>query len=168
MNAHTSLQGVADSLGVRIVEVSDHLGWRQEAGRLTEAAEAILADGETYGVHLDNMETGKVRVERVLSRLRHVIRDDGEYASQVKTPESHSEPADTREKVEQPEPAKPAWYAPYEALRQDWNSLIEDGRQAGIPLFYAKGYMDIIPRIRALMENPDIPAKSRGAPDPGP
>ena len=49
----------------------------------------------------------------------------------------------------------------YEALRQDWNSLIEDAQQAGIPLFYAKGYMDIIPRIRGLMENPDIPAKSR-------
>ena len=145
----------------RIVEVSDHLGWRQEADRLTEAAEAILADGETYGVHLDNMETGRVRVEGELSRLRHVIREDGEYASAVKTPEPHSEPADTREKVEQPEPAKPAWMPAYEALRQDWNSLIEDARQAGVPLFYANGYMDIIPRIRALMENPDIPAKSR-------
>ena len=50
---------------------------------------------------------------------------------------------------------------PYEALRQDWNSIIEDARQAGIPLFYANGYMDIIPRIRGLMDNPDIPAKSR-------
>ena len=49
----------------------------------------------------------------------------------------------------------------YEALRQDWNSLIEGARQTGIPSFYAKGYMDIIPRIRGLMENPDIPAKSR-------
>ena len=161
MNTHASLQHVADGLGVRIVEVSDHLGWRQEADRLTEAAEAILADGETYGVHLDNMETGRVRVERELSRLSHVIRDDGEYASQVKTPEPQGEPADTREKVEQPKPAKPAWMPAYEALRQDWNSIIEDARQAGIPLFYANGYMDIIPRIRGLMDNPDIPAKSR-------
>ena len=100
MNTHASLQRVADGLGVRIVEVSDHLGWRQEADRLTEAAEAILADGETYGVHLDNMETGRVRMEGELSRLRHVIREDGEYASQVKTPEPQGEPADTREKVE--------------------------------------------------------------------
>ena len=75
MDTHASLQRVADGLGVRIVEVSDHLGWRQEADRLTEAAEAILADGETYGVHLDNMETGRARVERELSQLRHVIRD---------------------------------------------------------------------------------------------
>ena len=113
------------------------------------------------------METGRVRVERKLSRLSHVIRDDGEYASQVKTPEPHSEPADTREKVEQPEPAKPTWMPAYEALRQDWNSLIEDARQAGIPLFYANGYIDIIPRIRGLMDNPDIPGQVTSALDPG-
>ena len=45
------------------------------------AAETILADGERYGAHLDNMETGRARVERELSRLRHIIREDGEYAS---------------------------------------------------------------------------------------
>ena len=161
MASHASLQRVADSLGVRSVEVSDHLGWRQKADRLTAAAEAILADSARYGSHLDNMETGRARVERELSRLRHVIREDGEYASQRNTPEPHSEPTDTREKVEQPEPVTPAWMPAYEALRQDWNSLIEDARQAGIPLFYAKGYMDIISRVRELMENPDIPAKSR-------
>ena len=161
MDTHASLQRVAGSLGVPIVQISDHLGWRQEADRLLAAAEAILADSETYGVHLDNIATGRVRVERELSRLSHVIRDDGEYASQVKTPESHGEPADTREKAEQQEPAKPAWMPAYEALRQDWNSLIEDARQAGTPSFYAKGYMNIIPRIRELTENPDIPAKSR-------
>ena len=161
MGTHASLQRVADNLGVPIAQISDHLGWRQEAVRLTEAAETILADGETYGAHLDNMETGRVRVEGELSRLRRVIREDGEYASKVKKPEPHGEPAETREKVEQPEPAAPAWLPAYEALRQDWNSLIEDARQAGIPLFYAKGYMDIVPRVRELTENPDIPAKSR-------
>ena len=164
MDTHASLQRVAGSLGVPIVKVSDHLGWRQEADRLMAAAEAILADGERYGVHLDNMETGRARVEGELSRLRQVIREDGEYASAVKKPEPHGEPADTPETVEQPEPAKPAWMPAYEALRQDWNRLIEDGRQAGVPLFYAKGYIDIIPRIRGLMENPDIPAKSRAHP----
>ena len=161
MDTHASVQRVADNLGVRIVEVSDHLGWRQEADRLTAAAETILADGESYGVHLDNMETDGARVERELSRLRHVIREDNEYASERKTPEPHSEPADTREKVEQPEPAKADWLAPYEVLRQDWNELIKSVRQTGEPLFYAKGYMDMIPRIRKLMENPDIPAESR-------
>ena len=161
MDTHASLQRVADGLGVPIVQISDHLGWRQEADRLMATAEAILADDETYGVHLDNMETGRARVEGKLSQLRRVIREDGEYASQRKTPEPLGEPVDTREKVEQPAPAEPAWMPAYETLRQDWNSLIENARQTGIPSFYAKGYMDIVPRIRELTENPDIPAKSR-------
>ena len=138
MDTHASLQRVADGLGVPIIQISDHLGWRQEADRLRAAAETILADGERYGVHLDNMETGRARVEGKLSRLRQVIREDGEYAAASKKPEPRSEPADTREKVEQPEPATSAWMPVYEALRQDWNSLIEDARQAGVPLFYAK------------------------------
>ena len=161
MDAHASVQRVADSLGVRIVEVSDHLGWRQQADRLTAAAKAILADGEMYGLHLDNIATGRGRVERELSRLRHTIREDGEYDSKVKQPEPRSEPADTQETVEQPQAAKPAWMPAYEALRQDWNSFIEDTRQTGTPSFYAKGYIDIISRVRELTENPDIPAKSR-------
>ena len=162
MDTHASLQHVADGLGVPIAQISDHLGWRQEADCMMATAEAILADNETYGIHLDNMDTGRARVEGKLSRLRQVIREDGEYASKVKTPEPHRDPIDTREKVEQPEPATPAWMPAYEALGQDRNSLVEDARLTGIPLFYAKGYMDIIQRVRELMENPDVPAKSRG------
>ena len=161
MDTHASFRRAANSLGVPIVEVSDYLGWRQEADRLTAAAETILADSERYGIHLENMETGRARVEGELSRLRHVIREDREYAAQQKTPELHGESADTRKNVEQPAPAKPAWYTPYEALRRDWNEFIKRVRQTGIPSFYAKGYMDMIPRIRELMENTDIPAKSR-------
>ena len=147
--------------------VSDHLGWRQEADRLTAAAETILADGETYGPHLDNMETGRARVERELSRLRHVIREDGEYASEVKTPEPHSEPADTREKVEQPEPAKPAWMPAYEALRQDWNSLIEDARQAGIPSILRQGLHGYDPAHPEIDGEPGYPGQVTSAHDPG-
>ena len=64
MDTHASIQRAADSLGISIVEVSDHQGWRQEAARLAAAAETILADRDTYGAHLDNMETGRARVER--------------------------------------------------------------------------------------------------------
>ena len=59
------------------------------------------------------------------------------------------------------EPVKPDWYAPYMVLRQDWNAFIEGARQAGILSFYASGYADMIPRIRALAENPDVPAVTR-------
>ena len=161
METHASLQRVADGLGVRIVQVSDHLGWRQEADRLTATAKTILGDAERYGPHLDNMETGHARVERELSRLRQVIREDVEYAAAGKEPKPRSEPADTREEVEQTEPATPDWMPAYETFRRDWNSLIEDARQARVPLFYAKGYMDIVARVQMIAENPDIPAKSR-------
>ena len=161
MDTHASLQRVADGLGVRIVQVSDHMSWRQEADCLMETAETILGDGDTYGAHLDNMETGHARVERELSRLRQVIREDGEYTAVGSKPEPRGEPAETREEVEQPEPATPNWMPAYEALRRDWNSLVEDARQARVPLFYAKGYMDIVARVQMIAENPDIPAKSR-------
>ena len=69
--------------------------------------------------------------------------------------------ADVAVPVRNVEPAKPYWYAPYMALRQDWNAFIEGARQAGIMTFYAKGYADMIPRIRALAENPDVSAVTR-------
>ena len=53
------------------------------------------------------------------------------------------------------------------AMRQDWNILIEDARQAGIPSFYAKGYMDMIPRIRRIDGEPGYPGQDTGALDPG-
>ena len=56
---------------------------------------------------------------------------------------------------------KPDWHAPYEALWRDWSELLERVRQTGEPLFYAKGYAAMIPRIQALVENPDIPAETR-------
>ena len=59
------------------------------------------------------------------------------------------------------ETAKPDWYAPYEALRRDWNSLIERVQQTGGPIFYAKGYADMMPRMQALEDNRDIPAETR-------
>ena len=40
MDTHASLQRVADGLGVPIVQISDHLGWRQEADRLMATAES--------------------------------------------------------------------------------------------------------------------------------
>ena len=162
MDSHASLQRIADSLGVRIVKVSDHLGWRQEADRLMAAAEAILGDGERYGPHLDNMETGRARVERELSRLRQVIREDGEYASKVKKPEPHREPADTREKVEQPKPADAGLDA---GLRSSAAGLEQPHRRrpaSRYPIILRQGLHGHRPaRSNELMENPDIPAKSR-------
>ena len=59
------------------------------------------------------------------------------------------------------ETAKPDWLEPYEALRRDWNNLIERVQQTGEPIFYAKGYADMMPRMQALADNRDIPAETR-------
>ena len=59
------------------------------------------------------------------------------------------------------ETAKPDWVEPYEALRRDWNSLIERVQQTGETIFYAKGYADMMPRMLALADNRDIPAETR-------
>ena len=59
------------------------------------------------------------------------------------------------------ETAKPDWVEPYEALRRDWNNLIERVQQTGETIFYAKGYADMMPRMQALADNRDISAETR-------
>ena len=60
-----------------------------------------------------------------------------------------------------PEPPKPDWWPAYESAVREWNTLNKRARQSGTLPFYAGGYAELIPRIRALAENPDIPAASR-------
>ena len=59
------------------------------------------------------------------------------------------------------EPAEPVWLPAYEALVQDWDALAASARQSGTLIFYAGGYADLIPRLQALAENPDIPSETR-------
>ena len=59
------------------------------------------------------------------------------------------------------EPAKPAWRPAYAVLAREWNALSEGARQSGTLSFYARGYTDLIPRIRAFADNADIPAVTR-------
>ena len=63
--------------------------------------------------------------------------------------------------VPDPEPAEPVWLPAYETLVQDWNALAASARQSGTLIFYAGGYADMIPRLQALAENPDIPSETR-------
>ena len=167
MDTHASLQRVADGLGVPIVQISDHLGWRQEADRLMETAEAILADDETYGVHLDNMESGRARVEGKLSQLRRVIREDGEYASQRKTPEPLGEPVDTRETVEQPEPAEPAWLPAYEAHAPGLEQPHRRCPASRHPFFLRQGLHGHHPSYPGTDGEPGYPGQITGTLDPG-
>ena len=96
------------------------------------------------------LEGGAIEaVERAETEERTTIAAPTEVHADVGTP------------VRNVEPVRPDWYAPYMVLRQDWNAFIEGARQAGILSFYASGYADMIPRIQALAENPDVPAVTR-------
>ena len=70
-------------------------------------------------------------------------------------------PADAGAPATDAETAKPDWVEPYEALRRDWNSLIERVQQTGETIFYAKGYADMMPRMQALADHRDIPAETQ-------
>ena len=59
------------------------------------------------------------------------------------------------------ERAEPIWLPAYEALVQAWNALAASARQSGTLIFNARGYADLIPRLQALAENPDIPSETR-------
>ena len=118
----------------------------------------IKREAEQQGVEPE-MQQGETAAVSPAERIQPVRPRDDSAQSRVhpETPNTPPVAAAVRDAV----PAKPYWYAPYMALRQDWNAFIEGARQAGLLIFYAKGYADMIPRIRALAENPDVPAVTR-------
>ena len=80
------------------------------------------------------------------------------------TDEEHAEAAwEAREDLAPPapEPPKPDWRSAWEPVIGEWNALIDRARHSGTIAFYMKGYSELIPRIRALTENPDVPADRR-------
>ena len=60
-----------------------------------------------------------------------------------------------------PELPKPDWRTAWEPVIGEWNALIDRARQSGTIAFYTEGYAPLIPRIRELSENPDVPADRR-------
>ena len=79
--------------------------------------------------------------------------DEDHAEAARKAPEELAPPA--------PEPPKPDWLSAWDPVMGAWNALIDRARQSGAVAFYMKGYSELIPRIRELMENPDIPADRR-------
>ena len=118
----------------------------------------VKQEAAQQGVEPD-MRQGEAAAIAPVERIQPVGPRHDNAQSQVHPATPNTPPAAAP--VRDTEPVKPYWYAPYMALRQDWNAFIEGARQAGIMTFYAKGYADMIPRIRALAENPDVPAVTR-------
>ena len=59
------------------------------------------------------------------------------------------------------EDVKPDWRALYDALQRDWNELIDRATQPDLPLLLVEGYDDLIGRVRALAEHPEVADKDR-------
>ena len=118
----------------------------------------IKQEAAQQGVEPD-MRQGETASVTPAQRIQPVRPRDDSAQSRAHPETPNTPPVATA--IRDAEPVKPYWYAPYMALRQDWNAFIEGARQAGILSFYAKGYADMIPRIRALAENPDVPAVTR-------
>ena len=54
------------------------------------------------------------------------------------------------------EAATPDWQALYDALQRDWNGLVDRATQPDLPLLLVEGYDDLIRRVRALAEHPEV------------
>ena len=67
-------------------------------------------------------------------------------------------PVDSTPTPPPPEPSKPGWRVAWDPVVGEWNALVERARQSGTLAFYTGGYAGLIPRIRALVETPDIPS----------
>ena len=59
------------------------------------------------------------------------------------------------------EAATPDWRALYDALQRDWNELVDRATQPDLPLLLVEGYDDLIGRVRALAEHPEVADKDR-------
>ena len=59
------------------------------------------------------------------------------------------------------EDVKPDWRALYDALQRDWNELIDRATQPDLPLLLVEGYDDLIGRVCALAEHPEVADKDR-------
>ena len=109
------------------------------------AAAPSLDRTHTPPVHIDSVPppTGEARTELQAQARAETAREDA------------APPAPA------PEPAPPDWWPAYESTAREWKALVERARRSGTLAFYTQGYADLIPRIRVLAENPDIPAQRR-------
>ena len=60
-------------------------------------------------------------------------------------------------------PARPDVHTLYEAVRRDWNRLVDRASEAGVPAFDMDGSEALIARMRPLAEQPELPAGTRQA-----
>ena len=142
-----------------------------------EAFASLLAERARIGRgDLEEFEAlhDRARRHRRAATMRHTHRARRETERQVSQEETredarraHGEAVEAARKTREdlapqtPEPPKPNWRSAWQPVIGEWNALIDRARQSGTIAFYMTGYSELIPRIRELKENPDVPADRR-------
>ena len=76
---------------------ADYDNWRDYTDEVMDIAEHILADRETYGIHLDNMARRGEDLASALSRVRETLRRDDRHIAETLVRQRKGEAVRTRE-----------------------------------------------------------------------
>ena len=132
----------------------------RQVHRTRRESESQVSRAET---HEDVRPTHREAVEAA-----SLVPPDGFHSVPPPTDADHAEARagaalEAREDLTPPvaELPKPDWRSAWEPVIGEWNALIDRARQSGTIAFYTEGYAALIPRIRELKENPDVPADRR-------
>ena len=122
-----------------------------------DAFEALHARAGTYRRSTALKAAQIRRMEAAPEQERTVAPVTAEAAAQAVTRSTEAnaapKPVDT---------AAPDWRALYDALQQrDWNDLVDRATQPDLPLLLVEGYDDLIRRVRALAEHPEVAETER-------
>ena len=163
LRERTRAEGDAVALGDTYRETLDrHAALLRQAEPFRarpEAFASLLAERARIGRgDLEAFEAlhDRARRHRRAATMRQTHRARRETERQVSPAETREDPAPPA-----PEPPRPDWRSAWRPVIGEWNALIDRARQSGTIAFYMKGYAGLIPRIRELKENPDVPADRR-------
>ena len=79
-----TLEEAAHEAGVAVTQTPEYGQWRGPTDRLREEAQAILADRDAFGPHLDNIPGARELAEMALSGLGEAIREDDEELAKAR------------------------------------------------------------------------------------
>ena len=141
--------------------------------RSVEFASLLAERGGIGAKELDAFEELHARASRHrrAATMRHVhrIKREAELApARQPEPERRVNVAPPPDHAVQPAgadtaPARPDVHTLYEAVRRDWNRLVDRASEAGVPTFDMEGSDVLVARMRPLAEHPELPAGTRQA-----
>ena len=141
--------------------------------RPAEFASLLAERGGIGRKELDTFEDLHARASRHrrAATMRHVhrIKREVELApARQAEPERRVNAAPAPDHAVQPagtdtSPARPDVHTLYEAVRRDWNRLVDRASEASVPTFDMEGSEVLVARMRPLTEQPDLPAGTRQA-----